>query len=82
MRSLVAYDISCLMEYRGLSLHEACQHVVHEKLVLTGGVGGVIAIDKYGNTELSFNSEGMYRAWANQSKQIEVGFYKESFLVS
>jgi len=82
MRNLVAYDISCLMEYRGMSLAEACQHVVCEKLVLKGGVGGLIAIDKYGNTELSFNSEGMYRAWVNSDRQIEVGFYKESFPVS
>jgi beta-aspartyl-peptidase (threonine type) len=82
MRNLVAYDISCLMEYRGMSLREACNHVVHEKLVLKGGVGGVIAVDKYGNSELSFNSEGMYRAWVNPNRQIEVGFYKESFPVS
>jgi beta-aspartyl-peptidase (threonine type) len=82
MRNLVAYDISCLMEYRGMSLAEACQHVICEKLVLKGGVGGLIAIDKYGNTELSFNSEGMYRAWVNSNRQIEVGFYKESFPVS
>jgi beta-aspartyl-peptidase (threonine type) len=82
MRNLVAYDISCLMEYRGMSLREACHHVVHEKLVLKGGVGGLVAVDKYGNTELSFNSEGMYRAWVNPNGQIEVGFYKESFPVS
>jgi beta-aspartyl-peptidase (threonine type) len=70
------------MEYRGMSLREACNHVVHEKLVLKGGVGGLIAVDKYGNAELSFNSEGMYRAWINTDRQVEVGFYKESFRVS
>jgi beta-aspartyl-peptidase (threonine type) len=30
IRSVVAYDISCLMEYKGLSLREACEEVVTE----------------------------------------------------
>src|SRR5690606_20448165 len=33
LRSVVAYDISCLMEYKGLSLQQACNRVVHDKLV-------------------------------------------------
>lgn len=67
MRSVVAYDISCLMEYKGLSLREACQIVVHEKLVRIGGEGGLIAIDRDGNIELPFNSEGMYRGYQTSS---------------
>lgn len=62
IRSVVAYDISCLMEYRGLSLADACRQVVNEKLVAFGGEGGLIAIDGQGNICLPFNSEGMYRA--------------------
>jgi L-asparaginase / beta-aspartyl-peptidase len=62
IRSVVAYDISCLMEYKGLSLKDACEIVVHQKLVKLGGEGGLIALDSRGNIELSFNSEGMYRA--------------------
>lgn len=62
IRSVVAYDVSCLMEYKGLSLAEACQIVVKDKLVKLGGEGGLIAIDRSGNIELPFNSEGMYRA--------------------
>ncbi len=65
IRSVVAYDISCLMEYKGLSLREACDIVVHDKLVKIGGEGGLVAIDKHGNIELPFNSEGMYRGWRN-----------------
>ncbi len=62
IRSVVAYDVSCLMEYKGLSLHDACELVVKDKLVKLGGEGGLIAIDHFGNIELPFNSEGMYRA--------------------
>jgi beta-aspartyl-peptidase (threonine type) len=62
IRSVVAYDISCLMEYKGLSLKEACHVVVMDKLVKIGGEGGLIAMDRFGNIEMPFNSEGMYRA--------------------
>ena len=49
IRSVVAYDISCLMEYKGMSLSEACNLVVHDKLIKIGGEGGLIAIDKNAN---------------------------------
>jgi L-asparaginase / beta-aspartyl-peptidase len=62
IRAVVAYDVSCLMEYKGLSLQEACRIVVNEKLVKLGGEGGLVAVDRQGNIALPFNSEGMYRA--------------------
>ncbi len=76
MRSVVAYDISCLMEYKGLSLKQACETVVHDKLVKIGGEGGLIAIDKEGNIELPFNSDGMYRGWMKNENEFEVEIYK------
>lgn len=76
IRSVVAYDISCLMEYKGLSLKQACDIVVMEKLVKIGGEGGLIAIDKEGNIELPFNSEGMYRAKKSSDSEIFIGIYK------
>ena len=75
IRSVVAYDISCLMAYKGLSLKEACAYVVQDKLKAMGGEGGLIAIDRAGNVELPFNSEGMYRAWRNQMGQGEVAIF-------
>ncbi|MBX0289374.1 isoaspartyl peptidase/L-asparaginase [Hymenobacter sp. HSC-4F20] len=63
LRAVVAYDISCLIEYRGLSLAEACRVVVHDKLAPIGGEGGLVAVDAAGNVALPFNSEGMYRAY-------------------
>jgi beta-aspartyl-peptidase (threonine type) len=62
LRSVVAHDISCLMEYRGLSLQEACDLVVYDKLVKIGGEGGLVAVDTNGRIAMPFNSEGMYRA--------------------
>lgn len=73
IRAVVAYDISCLMEYKGLSLKKACEFVVNEKLVKFGGEGGLIAVDTQGNICLPFNSEGMYRGYANPThRSIEI----------
>ncbi|MBL0104467.1 MAG: isoaspartyl peptidase/L-asparaginase [Bacteroidetes bacterium] len=76
IRSVVAYDVSCLMEYKGLSLREACDIVVQKKLVKIGGEGGLIAVDTHGNCVLSFNSEGMYRGWKNSGGEDGVEIYK------
>lgn len=62
IRALAAYDIAALMDYGGLSLSEACERVVMEKLPALGGSGGLIAVDHEGNVALPFHSEGMYRA--------------------
>jgi L-asparaginase / beta-aspartyl-peptidase len=76
IRSVVAYDISCLMTYKGLSLKEASELVVMDKLVSIGGEGGIIAVDALGNIEMPFNSEGMYRASIDQNGQEFYGIYK------
>jgi beta-aspartyl-peptidase (threonine type) len=76
IKSVVAYDISCLMEYKGLSLKEACSIVVMDKLVKIGGEGGLIAIDAKGNIELPFNSEGMYRASKKSGEELFIGIYR------
>ncbi|MHB8261766.1 MAG: isoaspartyl peptidase/L-asparaginase family protein [Bacteroidia bacterium] len=77
IRSVVAYDVSCLMEYKGLSLKQACEVVVMNKLVKMGGEGGLIALDAYGNISLTFNSEGMYRASKKQDNSLYIAIYKE-----
>lgn len=76
IRSVVAYDISCLMEYKNLTLQQACDIVVMDKLVKIGGEGGLIAIDYKGNIVLPFNSDGMYRASKKQNEDLYIGIYK------
>ena len=76
LRAVVAYDISCLMAYKGYSLQQACEHVVMDKLVKFGGEGGLVAIDAKGDICLPFNSEGMYRASKKNSGQTFTGIYK------
>ncbi|MGA6687342.1 isoaspartyl peptidase/L-asparaginase, partial [Escherichia coli] len=77
IRALAAYDIAALMDYGGLSLAEACEQVVMEKLPALGGSGGLIAIDHEGNVALPFNTEGMYRAWGYAGDTPTTGIYRE-----
>ncbi len=76
IRAVAAYDVSCLMEYKGLSLHDAMNIVVNEKLVNLEGEGGMIGVDAAGNAAMLFNSEGMYRAMKSSSGLKEVSIYK------
>jgi beta-aspartyl-peptidase (threonine type) len=75
LRAVVAYDVSCLMEYKGYSLKEACDAVVKDKLARFGGEGGLIAIDHNAGHYFSFNSAGMYRGVRNSAGLLEVAFY-------
>ena len=75
IRGVVAYDVSCLMEYKGVSLQEACDTVVKDRLLKIGGDGGLIAVDNLGNISFSFNTDGMYRG-KKTADETFVGIYK------
>lgn len=76
IRSVAAYDVACLMEYKGLTLHFACHEVINNKMKLMGGEGGLIAVDVRGNVEMVFNTEGMYRASMKAGGDLHVAIYK------
>ena len=77
IRSVAAYDVSCLMEYKGLSLTEAMQEVVMHKLPKLDGEGGMIGIDNAGNIALLFNSAGMYRGAKSSDGTNIISIYKD-----
>lgn len=77
IRSVVAYDIACLIGYKDMSLKSACNKVIHEKLIQIGGQGGLIAIDAMGHIEMQFNSEGMYRASKREDEPVYIGIFKD-----
>lgn len=77
IRSVVGYDISALMEYKGMSVADAANEVVMKKLVERGGEGGVIAMDRAGNIAMPFNSTGMYRGWIDADGRVTVAIFKE-----
>jgi len=75
LRAVVAHDVSCLMEYKGMNLQQACDTVIKDKLVKMGGEGGLIAVDAKGNYNFCFNSAGMYRAVRNSEGREEIAYY-------
>lgn len=77
MRSVVAYDVSALIEYEKLSLKDAVSKIIHKKLPAIGGDGGLIAIDNKGNIAMDFNTPGMYRASINKNGEKVIEIYSE-----
>lgn len=76
IKAVAAYDVSCLMEYKGMSLQEAMDEVVNIKLPKIEGEGGMIGVDASGNLALLFNSEGMYRGAKSSDGMRFVNIYK------
>jgi beta-aspartyl-peptidase (threonine type) len=64
------------MKYKNLSLAEAAKMVIHDHLQAIGGDGGLIAIDKFGNIAMPFNTEGMYRAMIRIDGTEDIQIYK------
>ena len=75
--AVAAHDVSCLMEYKGLSLKDAMNEVVNKKLVQMKGEGGMIGVDAAGNVGMIFNSAGMYRAMQSSNGEKKIGIYKD-----
>ncbi len=78
IRFVVAYDISALMKYKGLSLNKAASSVINGKLVDIGARGGAIAIDHMGNISMPFNTEGMYRGFMRSGEEPTVEMFEKT----
>ncbi len=77
IRHVVAHDVCKLVEYRGWSLARAAREVIHEKLKMGGGEGGLIAVDARGNIVMEFNSQGMFRAMRDARGRRAVALYRD-----
>lgn len=75
IKAVAAYDVSCLMEYKGYTLQQAMETVTLDKLVKINGEGGMIGADAKGNLALVFNSEGMYRGWQKSNGEKVTAIY-------
>ena len=76
IRAVAAHDVSCLMEYKGLTLEQAMQVVVNEKLVALEGEGGMIGVDAQGNPAMVLNCAGMYRGYRSSDGTTQVSIYR------
>jgi beta-aspartyl-peptidase (threonine type) len=62
MRNIVAADICERVRYLRVSLDQAADDVVMKELVAQHGDGGVIALDRKGNSTTPYNTPGMMTA--------------------
>jgi len=77
IRNCVTHDISALMEYKNLSLKEAANKVIMQKLKKQGGNGGIVAIDKNGNVAMTFNTPGMFRGFRLSGKKAIIKLFAD-----
>jgi beta-aspartyl-peptidase (threonine type) len=73
IRNTVAFNVSALMEYKGMTVKDAASEMIHKRL--KQGDGGLIAIDKDGNIAMEFNTPSMLRAAANSEGLFEVSIW-------
>ena len=76
IRGVVAYDVACLMEHKGMSLKDASNEVINKRILEINGDGGLIAVDAQGNIAMPFNTEGMYRASKTSNGAEDISIYK------
>jgi L-asparaginase / beta-aspartyl-peptidase len=77
IRAVAAYDVSCMMEYKNISLQQAMDEVVLHKLKQMEGEGGMIGVDAQGNVAMVFNSAGMYRGMRNSLGESIIAIYND-----
>tara|TARA_A100001011_G_scaffold333615_1_gene361451 strand:+ start:30 stop:1034 length:1005 start_codon:yes stop_codon:yes gene_type:complete len=75
IRNVVAHDISSLLEYKQLDIKQAAK-ISLDKVKKLGGSGGVIALDKFGNYAMEFNTKGMYRGVKDSKGNFKVSIFK------
>jgi beta-aspartyl-peptidase (threonine type) len=75
MRAVSGHTVSAYMKYKPASLKEAGDYLLNE--VLDPGDAGMIAVDKYGNTYLNMNTQGMFRAMSDSKGNRKVAIWEE-----
>ena len=76
IRNVVAYDIAAQIIYDRKSIEEASINSL-DKVMKTGGDGGVIGLDNKGNISMEFNTAGMYRASVDKNGNLTVKIYSD-----
>lgn len=77
IRLSMAKAVSDRMELKNMSLKDAANEMIYNKLPALGGDGGLIGIDKQGNIVMAFCTPGMYRGYINLKGEMEVKIYKD-----
>jgi beta-aspartyl-peptidase (threonine type) len=74
IRHVIAYDIHARIKYKNITLKQSLSEVFGN---LSEDIGGIIAIDKDGNVEMPFNTEGMARGYVREDGKAFVYIFNE-----
>ena len=74
IKNTVAGSVSALMELKGMTLQQASDEMIYQRLQKNDG--GLIAVDTHGNYAMPFNTSGMFRGVATSSGTFEVKIWK------
>jgi len=73
----VAREVCTLVLYKGLTLQQAADQVIHREVESLHGVGGVIALTPDGQMVWSYNTPGMFRARLKENGTVKVAIYND-----
>ena len=76
MRYTVASDLAARMRYKKIPLKQAADEIINHELKDIKASGGLIAVDKNGNIAMTFNTSGMFRAYAKEGEKGKVLIFK------
>ena len=77
MRIVAAHTVCALMELKGLSVEQAADEVIHQRLRRLHGCGGLIAVDAQGRVAMPLSTPGMYRGIARAGAEYRIGIFRD-----
>ncbi|MFC2090093.1 isoaspartyl peptidase/L-asparaginase family protein [Bacteroidota bacterium] len=78
IRLSVAKEVIALMEYKGLTVQQAAEEVIHTQVEGLGAGGGIICLDQNGTVAMVFNTSAMFRAYGNSAGEKVVAIFPDS----
>lgn len=79
--NVIAHQVAALLEFKQLSLQEACDHVIRNIENPINGEVGMISVNKLGHIAFSFNCDRMHRAGIDSEGKMTVAIYQEGSLL-
>lgn len=73
--NVIGHTIAMMMELKGMSIQEACDHVIHDRNIETQGDIGVISVDRNGDFGICFNSQAMRRGWIDTEGKMHLKIF-------
>ncbi|MFA6597275.1 MAG: isoaspartyl peptidase/L-asparaginase [Ignavibacteriaceae bacterium] len=75
IKNTVAFNVSAMMEYKNISLSDAANEMIHNRL--SADDGGLIAVDKDGNFTLQYNTKSMLRGFVTSEGKKDVKIWEK-----